>query len=204
MIALPLVRRALLVAALIAVPAFAVHAAGSPARESDKAPPLRMKAVPDSQVGQVAGTRAYIAVSYDGERLRVYVCDGTRKRKATISQWFKARWDGLTPLTLVRNGIELTLNPVGADGRITGELTAFSGPHAFAVEPSSGPAGLYDGTDGRGRDSVRSTWIVLADGSVRGAMVCPRPPRRKCRVVTVTMTNGQTREEVRCFDVSGC
>jgi hypothetical protein len=204
MTALPLVRRALLVAALIAGSAFAIHAAGSPARDSGKAAPLRMKALPDSQVGRVAGTRAYIAASYDGKRLRVYVCDGTRERKATISQWFKARWDGRTPLTLVRNGIELKLDPVDADGRITGELTAFSGPHAFAVEPASGPAGLYDGTDTRGRDSVRSTWIVLADGSIRGAMACPRPPRLRCRVVTVTLTNGQTREEVRCFEVSGC
>jgi hypothetical protein len=205
MTAPPLVRRALLVAALIAVPAFAViHAAGSPARDSGKAAPLRMKAIPDSLVGRVAGTRAYIAASYDGERLRVYVCDGTRRRKATISQWFKGHWDGRTPLTLVRNGIELKLDPIGADGRITGEMTAFSGPHGFAVEPVTGPAGLYDGTDVRGRDEVRSTWIVLADGSVRGAMACPRPPRRRCRVVVVTMTNGETREEVRCFEVSGC
>jgi hypothetical protein len=45
---------------------------------------------------------------------------------------------------------------------------------------------------------------VLHDGELRGAMVCPRPPRRRCRVVVVTLTNGETREEVRCFEVGGC
>jgi hypothetical protein len=203
MLSLRIPRPALLAGAVIAVLAFvaqAVHSPTAPGRERAAAAPLKMKALPDSQVGHVAGTRAYIATNFDGRRLRVYVCDGTRKRKATISQWFKARWDGRTPITLVRGGIELKLDPVHTDGRITGELTAFSGPHRFAVEPPTGPAGLYDGED----DATRSTWIVRADGSVRGAMVCPRPPRRRCRVVTVTMANGETREEVRCFEVSGC
>ena len=191
------VRPALLAGAVLAVLAFAVHAGGSTAAPAE---PLKMKALPDAQVGRVDGTRAYIATSFDGERLRVYVCDGTKRRKATISQWFKARWDGGTPLTLISGGIELKIDPVHPDGRITGSLTALSGAHAFAVEPATGPAGLYDGKDSR----MRSTWIMQADGSVRGAMACTRTPRRRCRVVTVTLTNGETREEVRCFDVSGC
>ena len=198
MLSLGAVRPALLAGALIAVLAFAVHAGGSNAAPA--AAPLKMKAVPGAQVGLVDGTRAYIAASFDGKRLRVYVCDGTKRRKATISQWFKTRWDGRTPLTLVSNGIELKVDPVLPDGRITGSLTAFSGPHTFTVAPATGPAGLYDGKDSQ----MRSTWIVQSDGSVRGAMACPRPPRRMCRVVVVMMTNGETREEIRCFDVSGC
>lgn len=198
MFSLAAVRPALLAGALIAVLAFAVHAGGSTAAPA--AAPLKMKALPDAQVGRVDGTRAYIATSFDGKRLRVYVCDGTKRRKATISQWFKGRWDGRMPLTLVRDDIELKLDPVLPDGRISGTLTAFSGPHAFTVAPVTGPAGLYDGKDAR----MRSTWIVQADGSVRGAMACPRPPRRTCRVVVVLMTNGETREEIRCFEVSGC
>jgi hypothetical protein len=182
-----------MLAALIAVLALALPA-------GPQAEPLRMKAVPHTQVGTVDGTRAFIAVSFDGRRVRVYVCDGTRKRRATISQWLTARWDGRTPIALARNGIEVQLDPAAADGRITGRLTGFSGPHPFTVEPAVGPAGLYDGKD----DGLRSTWIVLGDGSLRGAMACQRPPRRRCRVVTVTMTNGETREEVRCFETSGC
>ena len=201
MVALHVVRPALLVAALISVVAVNLHAAAAPAAPTaDRAAPLRLKAVSNSQVGRVDGTRAFIAVSFDGRRVRVYVCDGTLKRRATIAQWFSARWDGGTPLRLVRNGITVRLDPVAAEGRISGELTAFSGPHSFTVEPASGPAGLYDGRAGRARD----TWIVQPDGSLRGAMACPRPPRRRCRVVVVTMANGETREEVRCFEVSGC
>jgi hypothetical protein len=99
----------------------------------------------------------------------------------------------------------LRIDAVRADGRVTGQLTAFSGPHAFSVEPATGPAGLYDGSDSPGRRKrLHATWIVLADRSIRGAMVCPRPPRRRCRVVTVTLADGTTREEIRCFEVSGC
>jgi hypothetical protein len=185
-------------AALLAV---APHVAGPPATPAaDRAEPLRLKAVPTTQVGRVEGTRAYIAVSFDGHRVRVYVCDGTLKRPATIAQWFSARWEGRAPHRMVRNGIAVRLDPVASDGRISGELIAFSGPHSFTVAPPSGAAGLYDGRAGRARD----TWIVQPDGSLRGAMVCQRRPVRKCRVVVVTTADGQTREEVRCFQVSGC
>src|SRR5262245_43440588 len=170
MLSFAAVRPAVLAGAVIAVLAFALNVGGSTAAPA--APRLEMKAVPDAKVGRVDGTRAYIAASFDGKRLRVYVCDGTKRSKATLSEWFKARWDGRTPLTLTKNGIELRLDPVLPDGRITGSLTAFSGPHAFTVSPATGPAGLYDGKDSQ----TRSTWIVQSDGSVRGAMACPRPP----------------------------
>jgi hypothetical protein len=140
--------------------AVAPHVPGPAATPAaDRAAPLRLKAVPTTQVGRVEGTRAYIAVSFDGHRVRVYVCDGTLKRRATIAQWFSARWDGRTPLRMVRDGIAVRLDPVAADGRISGELIAFSGPHSFTVAPASGPAGLYDGRTGRTRD----TWIAPPD-----------------------------------------
>jgi hypothetical protein len=200
MSALSVVRFALPAAVLIAALALALPAASPSAERGSQAAPLKLKPVPHSRVGRVDGTRAHIAVSFDGRRVRVYVCDGTLKRRATISQWFKARWNGLEPITLVRGGLEVRLDPVHADGRITGALTAFSGPHPFVAEPATGAAGLYDGKDRQARD----TWIVLSDGSLRGNMACPRPPKVRCRVVTVMMTNGETREEVRCFEVSGC
>jgi hypothetical protein len=180
------------------------QAAAGPAA-GPTADPVRLKLLPNSKVGRVAGTRAYIALSFDGRRLRAYVCDGTRGRPGTISQWLDARWDGHSPITLRRNGIEVRIDAVHADGRVTGRLTAFSGPHAFTVEPASGPAGLYDGTDSaRPHHRLRATWIVLADRSIRGAFACPRPPKKRCRVVTVTLADGTSQEQVRCFDVSGC
>jgi hypothetical protein len=191
--------RLLLAAVLVAG---VLHGAASAGGGAPPADGLRLAPVAASKVGRVEGTRAFVAVAFDGRRVQAYVCDGTARRPATISQWFRAPWHGRRPLTLVHDGVELRLDPVHADGRITGRVLAFSGPHAFTVRPATGPAGLYDGTDASGR--VRATWIVLRDGSVRGAMACPRPPRRVCRVLTVTLTNGATREEVRCFEVSGC
>ena len=95
-------------------------------------------------------------------------------------------------MILVRNGIELRIDRVHADGRVSGR------PHAFSVRPAKGPAGLYDGTDSSRR--FRATWIVLADRSVRGTMVPTRPPRRVCRVVTVALADGTTKERVACYD----
>jgi hypothetical protein len=98
--------------------------------------------VSQSKVGRLEGTRAYVAVVFDGRRLRAYVCDGTLERPATISQWFERRWNGRTAMRLVRNGIALELEPVHADGSVTGRITAFSGPHRFRVVAAAKPAGL--------------------------------------------------------------
>jgi hypothetical protein len=146
---------------------------------------------PDSNVGRLEGTRAYVAVIFDGRRLRAYVCDGTITRTATISQWFESRWDGRSAITLVRNGIELEVEPVH-DGRVAGRITAFSGPHRFSVSAATEPAGLYEGTgtDRSGRSAARVTWIVLPDGSRRGTFIPTRPP--KCRAVLVAGPNGTT------------
>jgi hypothetical protein len=171
--------------------------AGPTTTRPPKAP--RMSLVPHSKVGSVDGTRAFIALSFDGRHLRVFVCDGGAKRNPTISQWFKSRWDGRSAIALVRNGIELRIDAVHPDGRVTGHVTAFSGPHPFTAEPATGPAGLYDGVDRRER--LRATWIVRADGSFRGNMAPTRPPRRICRLVTVALSDGTTTERVACYDV---
>lgn len=192
-----LARPALVLAALL-VAGLGLGAASLP--DATAAPAARpfMTLVPDSKVGQVGGTRAYIAASYAGGRLRVYVCDGDGRRPATISRWLTRRWDGRSPTTLVGGGIEVRILHLHADGRISGTLRAFSGPHPFTVEPAAGPAGLYDGIDRGGR--LRATWIVRADGTVRGAIVPTRPPRKVCRVITVTLADGTIQERVACCD----
>jgi hypothetical protein len=126
--------------------------------------------------------------------VRVYVCDGTARRPATVSQWFEGSWDGRSPLTLVRRGFELRIDRVHGDGRITGRILAFSGPHLFSVGPVERPAGLYDATDAR--SGLRVTWIVLGDRSIRGAMVSPKPPR--CRFVLVSGPNGTSQWVTVC------
>jgi hypothetical protein len=188
-------------AALVAALALGLHT-GAPAPAPAGAAPVAergfMKLVPDSFVGRLDGTRAYIALSYDGKRLRVYACDGSGRRLATIAKWLTGRWDGRSPITLARDGITVHIDRVDDAARITGTLRAFSGPHRFTVEPAAGPAGLYDGIDRKRH--VRMTWIVLADQSVRGNMVPTRPPRRICRYHTVVLADGTTQERVICSD----
>jgi hypothetical protein len=108
-------------------------------------------------VGKVNGTEAFLAVSYDGQRLRAYACDGSARRLPTISKRFKTRWDGRSPISAGGLSIDRMLP---RDGRIRGRLHG----HRFTLEPATGPAGLYDRT----RWNVRRTSVVLPDGSIRG------------------------------------
>lgn len=146
--------------------------------------------IPDSKVGKVKGTGAYIAVAYDGRRVQVYVCNGTSTRGATISKWFRGAWDGESPLTLGRPGLELEIEDVRADGRVSGHLHWNGKRHDFTVRPATGAAGLYNRKKAEGRDRPRGTWIFLSRRSYRGVMVDPRP--RRCRPVQVTLADGTT------------
>jgi hypothetical protein len=179
---------------LLATALVALHAAAPAAQGAGHGDRPRVTLVPHSKVGRVAGTRAYVAVAWDGHRVRAYVCDGADGRPAAIAQWFRARWDGRTPITLAARGIELRIDRVHAGGRVTGRVRGFRGSHGFTARPATGPAGLYDGTGAGGR--ARVTWIVLADRSMRGAMVDPRP--RKCRPVQVTLADGTTQIVTVC------
>jgi hypothetical protein len=153
----------------------------------------------EQQGGRGPGTRAYIALSFDGKRLRIYVCDGHGRRVATISKWLTGRWDGGSPIMLVRDGVEVRIDQLHDDGRISGTVRAFSGPHPFTVEPATGPAGLYDGIDRTNK--LRATWIVRPDRSIRGNIIPTRPPRRVCRMHTFILSDGTTTERVVCYDV---
>jgi hypothetical protein len=138
----------------------------------------------DTRVGRVQGTDAFIAVTHDGGQLRAYACDGSARRPATLARWFDARWDGREPVTVVSDGVELRVERLHADGRISGRLDG----HRFTADQATGKAGLVDRDPG--------TWIRLADGSVRGVMIDPRP--RKCRPVQVTLADGTTQIVTVC------
>ena len=133
-----------------------------------------------SGVGRVDGTRTFIALSVHGGKLRAYVCDGTLKRDATISTWFRHRWDGHRKLTLRAGGHTLKITAVRRDGRIAGRLDGAR----FSARPGGRPAGLFTGRKGH----LRTTWIVLRGGAKRGTFVPTRPP--KCRAVLVSGPGG--------------
>jgi hypothetical protein len=137
---------------------------------------IPLSPLPETSVGRVDGTRAFIGVSLRGDRLRAYVCDGTLRRDPTISVWFRSRWDGRAPLVLRRGAHTLRITP-SLRGRLDG--------HRFRTRSVDAPAGLFRGH----RKQLRTTWIVLRSGHKRGAFVPTRPP--KCRFVLVSGPNGQ-------------
>jgi len=126
-------------------------------------------------VGKVQGTEAYLAVTFDGHRLRAYACNGSARRLPTISAWFEAPWDGRSPVTVVNGSHTLEL-----DGPTSGRLDG----HRLELEPATGPAGLYEETKG----TTTETSVVLGNGEIRGAMIPTRPP--KC--FAVTTASGET------------
>jgi hypothetical protein len=152
---------------------------------------------PETKVGRVEGTRAFIAMRIRDERVRVYVCNGTGKRLATISKWFTGRWDGRSATTLAHGRYELEIDEVVSDdGSVSGRLLGPGGAHRWSVAHATPPEGLYRRTRAEGARRPRGTWIALSARSVRGAMVDPRP--RKCRVVAVSGPGGQVDYRVVC------
>jgi hypothetical protein len=137
---------------------------------------IPLKPLPETSVGRVAGTQAFIGISLRGDRLRAYVCDGTLKRDPTLSVWFRSRWDGRGPLTLRRGGHTL---------RVTRSLRGRLDGHRFRTRRVDAPAGLLHGR----HRQLRTTWVVLRSGAKRGTFIPTRPP--KCRFVLVTGPNGQ-------------
>jgi hypothetical protein len=161
----------------------AVLALAAPSGSAGAAAPVTL--LPGSHVGRLAGTRAYVGLSLHGGTLRAYVCDGTPGRAATLTRWFGGRWDGRHARTFTAQGVQLRVQAVRPDGTIAGRVRAFSGPHGFELRPARGRAGLYESTDAGRR--LHAGWVVLPDGSLRGAMVSTRKP---CRFVLVSGPNG--------------
>jgi len=162
--------RALLVSLLVAVALVSTAVAATR---------IHLKPLPATSVGRIDGTRAFVAVSFKDGKLRVYVCDGTLKRDASISTWFRHAWDGRRAITLHAGGHMLELGAVRSGGRMEGRLDG----HAFRVRAARSPAGLFRGSGG----GTRATWIVLPGRAKRGTIV---PTRKKCRVVLVSGPNG--------------
>ena len=131
--------------------------------------------LPNASVGRIEGTRAFIALSVSGDRVRVYVCDGTGTKRATVSQWFKGRWDG-RPLTLRAGGHVLRIESART-GRFDGKR--------FRARPATGAAGLFERT----QEPLAGAWIALDERRVRGTFVSPRPPKR---CFPVTLSSGET------------
>ena len=116
-------------------------------------------------VGTVDGTDAFVAlVPQEDNSLIAYVCDGQ-----TISTWFKGeRNENAVDLTAA-NGARLQAS-LEAD-TATGSITLTDGQtYAFTTQLATGGAGLYRAEETISGADYVGGWIILNDGSQRGAV----------------------------------
>jgi hypothetical protein len=124
-------------------------------------------------VGTVEGTDAYIGIKSDGEEVGGYLCNGKRgvSEDELVSVWLDESdlADGEAELT-TREG-EAVGSVTVTDAGVSGEVEIDGESHPFSAEPASGETGIYREARGAPGEpgSREKGWIVLADGSVRGA-----------------------------------
>jgi hypothetical protein len=130
--------------------------------------PVRAKPVSGSFVGTVSGSDTYVAVVAEKttkttRRVLAYVCDGKQ-----IAIWFSAKAHSNHIRFPARSGATVTvdLSPRNATGTIR---LAYGTTLRFTATPATAKAGLYAAAPTIGRASYLAGWIVLSDGTERGA-----------------------------------
>jgi hypothetical protein len=116
--------------------------------------------------GPIPGTQAYLAVVLDHDRVAGYLCDD-----GTIAAWFPNRphRDGTAELRSRTRRATLALQPTG--GGLRARLRLPDGTvRALTLTRQRGRAGIYRATALTRRGALEAGWIVLADGSRRGAI----------------------------------
>jgi hypothetical protein len=116
-------------------------------------------------VGRAAGGKAFVAVVVGRARVVAFVCDG----RHGVAELFTGARTGNRATLRNAHGAGLLATISGT--RVTGAFKpARGGSLRFAAAPAPRPAGFYR-TVGSGRGtSATIGWVVLADGSQRGAI----------------------------------
>jgi hypothetical protein len=117
-------------------------------------------------VARIPGTQAYLAAVLSRDEVGGYLCDSDG-----TAAWFAHRpHDGGTATLVSRSGkATLNLKPDG-DGLSARVRMPDGSTHTVALERATGSAGLYRAiAETRGR-VLEGGWVVLDDGSQRGAL----------------------------------
>jgi hypothetical protein len=138
---------------------------------------------PDSFVGKVQGTNAFIAVVSLRGQVLAYVCDGTADG-VTISKWFKGTLKDGQLNAKANDGSPLT-GTLNANA-LNGTVSLAGASRSFTSAEAASPAGLFMTTTGTSAfidafennlpfddlllDFGELGWIVLPDGSQHGAL----------------------------------
>jgi hypothetical protein len=159
---------------LVAVAMLAVTVTAGPRGGAD-APSAAATLVTGAYVGRVPGSQAYIAVVVTRRTVRAYVCNGKAKTsRRTLARWLGANRTGDTiHLRNRRVVIDATVSRAAVRGTVK-----LPGRQArtFTATRARGRAGVYRAEGRSGGSSYLGGWIILRDGSGRGAVIPPDPP----------------------------
>ncbi len=118
-----------------------------------------------SFVGKLPGTDAYISVVSRGSTVEAYLCDSKG-----IAVWLKGKQRG-NAFSAANASNDVTLSATARASALQGSVTLNGSRITFSLARAASPAGLYETFVAATptRDVLRVGWVVLADGSQRGA-----------------------------------
>ena len=122
-------------------------------------------------IGTVTGTPdEFVGLAVDGENVTFYICDGRPEENlVSIAQWFVGTLAGDTIDITAANGNRVQII-VTVDAAI-GTLTFTDGTtKEFVMTLAEDEAALYRSDFAFGEVEYVGGWLVLADGTVRGAV----------------------------------
>ena len=120
-------------------------------------------------VGALADSDALIAVVLDGRQVLAYVCDGTAAGVDTWG-WFAGEAEAPQLTLVATNGAVLLVDLSGETPSGT-VINRTGHQHGFGTEAARAPAGLWRAQGLVAGQPVLAAWVVLNDGSQRGAQV---------------------------------
>lgn len=128
--------------------------------------------VPVLFIGTVTGIEnEFVGVAVEGDHVIVYICDGQPEDgTVSIAQWFMgAIADNAVSITADNgNSVALSITEEGASGQFT---FADGSTKDFELILAEEEAALYRSEFEVGGTKFVGGWLVLADGSVRGAFL---------------------------------
>lgn len=122
----------------------------------------------DTYVGTLDGTDAYLAVAVaKSGATAAYLCDGTPERAASVSAQLTGRLhDGVLEL---KSGPRVAIAGELEYETLSGTVAIDGDDYTYTVQLADKPAGLYQSVKNVDGEDQRARWVVLPDGSYRGA-----------------------------------
>jgi hypothetical protein len=119
----------------------------------------------DQWAGKVDGTNAYISVfTLDNGETGAYLADGDQIAALVLGTLQGGNLD------LGPNDDGVTVKGTVADADVTGTTTIDGQEHSFSATRATGEAGWYRGRTTVGGELATAGYIILADGTQRGAV----------------------------------